>query len=748
VYKPGSDENMSRDKREISQKADDDISDKSDNDSDGTATAVEPESSVTVAAWNIHGLASYKQNSLLGYAAASHLDVLAVCETHLLNSEQLVQWQLCVDQPDSRYCWYGRAAVRAGPNERGRGSGGVGLLIRRDWRDFCSPAAPCEHPCLLFVRLDLPNAPHPFFVGVAYAVPIGSARQDTNQHLLTELAELCAQYQRSGMVLVCGDFNTHIACIPSQLLSVSRLSELELDGSHHEADLEEVTVLDRISVDVPPGALVDEVPPAGAAFMDQLDAAGLVVLNGLCAVGDGARAEATFGVRSVIDLILVSTDHWRLMDSVRVLPDARAWVSSDHELIFTKVRYRPADVRAPAGAAEGQQDGSESFPINSTRYSTATKGNPHHFTEYEQACRAVLPELTQSWADRACGGEIDGLSVEDAWAEFTSKLATVCASTLGIRKQRVATGQRIRIAHAHVRQWCHQRRLIWSRIHQLLPSQWKLRRTLEQELKPLSTKIKHRLREQLRVEQQRALQQVERLRRTQLREHWKQLKRVGNLQPKQLSVPAAVVDPAGTEYTEAAEVREQWRQAWGRLAEHRAADARYDAEFHAQVERDECIEPEDDAARAFANSLNCDITLEEVRESLRRLHRGKAVGSDGISAEVLKEGGPAMVESIHYLCSLAFIAAEVPMDWLRGVVVPLHKDGDRRAPLNYRPITLLSLVGKVYTGVLCVRLTQWAEQRGVIVDEQGGFRAGRGCPEQVFALTELIKMRQRAKLDT
>src|SRR6185437_9736110 len=63
-------------------------------------------------------------------------------------------------------------------------------------------------------------------------------------------------------------------------------------------------------------------------------------------------------------------------------------------------------------------------------------------------------------------------------------------------------------------------------------------------------------------------------------------------------------------------------------------------------------------------------------------------------------------------------------------------------------ITLLSLVGKVYTGVLCARLTDWAEKRGVLVEEQGGFRARRGCPEQVFALTELIKMRQRMKIDT
>jgi hypothetical protein len=337
-------------------------------------------------------------------------------------------------------------------------------------------------------------------------------------------------------------------------------------------------------------------------------------------------------------------------------------------------------------------------------------------------------------------------------AEATISVATwnmVSASTLGVRGKKKPKGHSIRRAHTMVREWCQQRRTIWGRIRQLLPSQRELRLSLERELKPLSNKIKRRLRAQQRVEQQQALDRVEQLRRGQLREHWQQLKRVGNMQPSVLAVPAAVLDAGGVEQGDAAEVRRQWQQAWAQLAEHRADDKRYSADFHSRVERGECIEAEASAEeRASAAVLNNDITLEEVHDSLQRLHRGKAVGCDGVSAEVLKEGGPAMVESLHYLCSLAFIAADVPMDWLRGVVVPLHKDGDRRAPLNYRPITLLSLVGKVYTGVLCERLTQWAEQRGVIVPEQGGFRAKRGCPEQVFALTELIKMRQRQKKDT
>ena len=92
-----------------------------------------------------------------------------------------------------------------------------------------------------------------------------------------------------------------------------------------------------------------------------------------------------------------------------------------------------------------------------------------------------------------------------------------------------------------------------------------------------------------------------------------------------------------------------------------------------------------------------------------------------------------------------FRQGKVPLDWLRGVIVPIHKDGNKKEPLNYRPITLLSIAGKVYTGILQARLMNWCEKNNIIVIEQGGFRPGRGCPEQLYTLTELIKLRRRRK---
>ena len=716
---------------------------------DGGTSVTLPESTISVGEWNINGLGDYKQLELLSVTAALEIDVLAVCETHLEHPEQLVHWARAVesDAAGSQYRWYGRAAVRASRSERGRGSGGVGLLVRRDWADRCVSLPECDHPCLHFIRLDPRDLPFSLFIGVAYAVPIGSARAGRNSDLLAELEERSAQYSALGMVLVLGDFNVHIACMPSTVLNGSFGGLASFD--------EPATVLDRRSVDTDGMGDPDEAPTRGADFITRMDAAGLVVLNGLCAVGDGSKAEATHSTRSVIDLILVSSDHWQLMDSVRVEPRGRDQVASDHELIVTAVRYAPVVVpEANAAIASAVPDG-VSYLIRGTRYNTATRGNDEHFSEFEAQCTAVLPALTAAWNEQSDAG--CPVEVEAAWAEFTSRVHSIAGATLGERRQRqprslVAHAQR-RPGDAALRAWKSDRRAIWAQLRNLPPSEAGREPILRGQLRAIGRHIRNHLQTALRSAQEREISKVQSLRRCQMREHWRELKRIGNLLPPPPTVPAVVLDAASVEHSDPATVRMEWREAWARLAQHVDDDPRYDAGFEAelseQLAQSELREAErprraplTDAQRSAAAELNGAIELKEVAASIKRLQRGKAEGSDGIAAEVLKEGGEKMAECLHQLCRIMFTRGEVPMEWLRGVLVPLHKDGDTRAPLNYRPITLLSIAGKVYTGVLQARLIQWTEAHGIIVPEQGGFRPQRGCPEQVFALTELIKTRR------
>ena len=54
---------------------------------------------------------------------------------------------------------------------------------------------------------------------------------------------------------------------------------------------------------------------------------------------------------------------------------------------------------------------------------------------------------------------------------------------------------------------------------------------------------------------------------------------------------------------------------------------------------------------------------------------------------------------------------------------------------NYRGISLLSVVAKIYVGILVDRVHRVTGD--LIEDEQGGFRAGRGCVDQIFALKQI-----------
>ena len=76
------------------------------------------------------------------------------------------------------------------------------------------------------------------------------------------------------------------------------------------------------------------------------------------------------------------------------------------------------------------------------------------------------------------------------------------------------------------------------------------------------------------------------------------------------------------------------------------------------------------------------------------------------------------------------------------MIVPLFKGkGERTECKNYRGISWLSMVGKIYAGILVGRVRRVT--RGLIDDgEQGGFRAGRGCVDQIFTLNQIDEKTQ------
>lgn len=89
-----------------------------------------------------------------------------------------------------------------------------------------------------------------------------------------------------------------------------------------------------------------------------------------------------------------------------------------------------------------------------------------------------------------------------------------------------------------------------------------------------------------------------------------------------------------------------------------------------------------------------------------------------------------------------------PERWGTGTIVPLHKHDSKLDSANYRPITLLSVVGNLFGSVVNARLQGFSEATGSIPEEQGGFRPERGANDQVDLLREVLAARKERSLAT
>ena len=139
--------------------------------------------------------------------------------------------------------------------------------------------------------------------------------------------------------------------------------------------------------------------------------------------------------------------------------------------------------------------------------------------------------------------------------------------------------------------------------------------------------------------------------------------------------------------------------------------------------------------------LDRDISALEIEYVIKSLRNRKASGSDGIAGELIKYGGNGMIMMLKELFQLIWDSEYIPERWGEGMIISLFKKGDREDPGNYRGITLLNVVGKLFNKVLNYRLLQWLEEHNKLSESQAGFRFDRSCVDNIFILNEVIQGR-------
>jgi hypothetical protein len=134
------------------------------------------------------------------------------------------------------------------------------------------------------------------------------------------------------------------------------------------------------------------------------------------------------------------------------------------------------------------------------------------------------------------------------------------------------------------------------------------------------------------------------------------------------------------------------------------------------------------------NVLNTAITEEEVTLATSKLKNGKSTGTDGIPGEFYRYSLHKLYPIFVKLFNNMFKHGVFPAQWTEGVIVPIHKKGDKNDPGNYRGITLLNIAGTFFTTILNTRLKAWSEDTNAVEECQSGFRNGYSTTDNIFVL--------------
>jgi hypothetical protein len=103
-------------------------------------------------------------------------------------------------------------------------------------------------------------------------------------------------------------------------------------------------------------------------------------------------------------------------------------------------------------------------------------------------------------------------------------------------------------------------------------------------------------------------------------------------------------------------------------------------------------------------------TVIEVYDTIRRMKDNRAPGEDAITAELIKGGGRSLWKNIRQLIVSIWEKEEMPEEWRTTIICYIFKKGNKLECKNYRGISLLNVVYKIFTNILAQHIKVYTEE--------------------------------------
>lgn len=128
----------------------------------------------------------------------------------------------------------------------------------------------------------------------------------------------------------------------------------------------------------------------------------------------------------------------------------------------------------------------------------------------------------------------------------------------------------------------------------------------------------------------------------------------------------------------------------------------------------------------------------EVEAIIKTIKNNKTPGLDGLRAETLKCISCHICEPLAYLINQTISMGEWPRSLKEAIIKPLFKSGDKTKMVNYRPVSIISNIAKIFEKVIKQRLEKYVLDKNIISNRQFGFQTNKSTEDAISLLVSNI----------
>ena len=342
------------------------------------------------------------------------------------------------------------------------------------------------------------------------------------------------------------------------------------------------------------------------------------------------------------------------------------------------------------------------------------KLNPNDITELytkplEESCKLII-EKADFIIERLCKENVNQVS------HYVEDLICDVKSSINVAKTNLPKSQFSKSLKPywskHLSWLCKQKKGLWIK---WLNEGQSRNDVLFKEYKEAKAEFRRIQREAMREYEMNKMKEIVKSQEIDQRHFWyivnKNKRKSNSVHPIKTSCNKTLIDPD--------EIREEWKQYFQVLYTPKDESC-YDKEFknHVKTSLEEMFK---ESQNNIADDvLTIPITVKEVESVIKGLKSRKAPGYDLLTTECFKYGGIKFKESLTKLFNIICKMEYVSKQFKHGIIVPVPKGNkDMCDKDNYRGITLLPVIGKIFEKCILQRVEKWAKENNVINEQQG-----------------------------